>query len=158
MGNPAPYFLKLVCRLMLVGLVAAILFAPLAIWGNWGVLQDVFVVCCLFALGFFIALFFVSPAEVVWEEGPRYQEAQFRVVLTIGAIGTGLLFIFALWSGDWQTLLTWVGLVAALMLPWLAIVGLVALSSRVLQHLGHRRTKGPTVGPDRTGPDAGASR
>jgi len=145
MGPPAPRLPRIINRTSLVGLVAASLILALGLWTLSEPLLFValvgFAVCLL---GFFLGLSVGQPDDVVWEKGPRYQDANYRIVWAIWVTGAVPLLVISRWSGDWKPLLTWAGLPLG-MLPWLAIVGLVALASRGYDWLSCRRAK--TDGP-----------
>jgi hypothetical protein len=38
----------------------------------------------------------------MWEEDPRWQQANYRLLVWTVVIGTVGFFIISLWSGDWQ--------------------------------------------------------
>jgi 4-amino-4-deoxy-L-arabinose transferase-like glycosyltransferase len=123
-----------------------VIFPVLALWSGWeGFLVGAFG-CLIWVVGCCVFILFRTPGPVEWEENGRGHDEIGKLLLIIGSIGTFILLSFSLLSGDWSGMLTWLGLIAAVMLPWLLIVGLVALGWRIL----HRRS-GPGAKEDRAG-------
>ncbi len=141
MGSETPRFRKVINRAMRVCVIGFVGFPVLATWSGWEGLLVVAFGCLMFYLGCRMAFQFNNPSPVIWEEDPRYQKAQYRSLLVFGAIGTLILLGLSLLSSDWSGMLTWLGLIAAVMLPWLALVGLVALGWKIFEGLTRHRAK-----------------
>jgi uncharacterized membrane protein YjjP (DUF1212 family) len=81
----------------------------------------------------------------MWEEDPRWQQANYRLLVWTVVIGVVGGFVFSLWSGDWQPyrgLLEFLGVILAALCIYAAViwtVGHLALTlPSVLMKLRHK--------------------
>jgi uncharacterized membrane protein YjjP (DUF1212 family) len=61
----------------------------------------------------------------MWEEDPRWQQANYRLLVSAVAIGVVGGFVVALWSGDWQpyqVFLEVLGVIVAALCVYAALV------------------------------------
>jgi uncharacterized membrane protein YjjP (DUF1212 family) len=81
----------------------------------------------------------------MWEEDPRWQQANYRLLVWLVVIAVVGGFIVSLWSGQWQTyqiLLEFLGIILAALCIYAALVwtvGHLALKlGRLLKKLRHK--------------------
>lgn len=85
----------------------------------------------------------------MWEEDPRYQQAQFRQVVIVVVAGTALLAILCRMADDFAPLKTWVTGLLLVEGAWLVIAAAVYIVVRLWFWRSGRRAKFPGHG---TGP------
>jgi chromate transport protein ChrA len=86
----------------------------------------------------------------VWEEDPRWQQANYRLLVWAVAIGLVGSFLISLFSGDWQlfqVFLEVLGVIVAALCIYAAFVWTVAHLGvkllRVFRKLGHKHDDAP---------------